>query len=307
MRRELPRDPPALVEPESPAGTGWRLEVRHRAGSLEAAVARARNRNLALGMGVLGLLGVTLGMLVVASRRSEQLARQQMEFVAGVTHELQTPLAVIRSAAQNLSDGVVEERDQVRKYGRVLEREGRRLSDMVEDVLDFAGIQSRQKQRVEKPVRINEIVDPALRELEPILAEAEVTLEKRIPDDLPAVKGDPEALRRALRNLVVNAAKHARAGHWIGIDAQENRDGPRREVCITVRDRGPGIDPRDLPYLFEPFYRGRQAEPTRGSGLGLSLVRRIVEAHDGRVIAENAAEGGAWFHIVLPTYGELAR
>ena len=116
--------------------------MTHSSGSLEAAVSSQRRRNLAISSSVLGLLGASMGLLVLATRRAQRLARQQMEFVAAVSHELRTPLAVIRSAAENLADGVVHDEAQIRRYGELMRTEGRRLTDMVEQILEFAGIQS---------------------------------------------------------------------------------------------------------------------------------------------------------------------
>ena len=123
----------------------WRVEVSHRSGSLAAHVARSRRNNLMINFGILAILGVGIWILVRSSQRSGRLARQQLEFVAGVSHEILTPLAAIRSAAQNLTDGVVVEPDKVRNYGAMIQKEGTRLSDMVEKVLDFAGMQAHAK------------------------------------------------------------------------------------------------------------------------------------------------------------------
>jgi signal transduction histidine kinase len=118
------------------------LLVQHESGSLEAAVENVRRRNLAISFGVLLLLTISVGVLTLSSRRAHRLARQQMEFVAGVSHELRTPVAVIRSAAENLALGVVGSGDRVKQYGQAIETEARRLGDMVERVLQYAGIAS---------------------------------------------------------------------------------------------------------------------------------------------------------------------
>ena len=125
---------------DSAAGR-WQLRLSHRAGSVDAAVGRARNRNLLVSSTVLLLLAVSFGLMVVATRRAQRLAAQQVEFVAGVTHELRTPLAVIRSAGENLADGVVESPEDVRQYGALITGEGRKLGAMVERVMDYAGMQ----------------------------------------------------------------------------------------------------------------------------------------------------------------------
>ena len=116
----------------------WDLLVKHQAGSLEAAVTATRNRNLAISLGVFTLLAGAIAMIMVSTRRAQRLAAQQMEFVAGVSHELRTPLAVIRTAAENLADDVVHDAEKTRQYGALINREGRRLSNMVERVLLFA-------------------------------------------------------------------------------------------------------------------------------------------------------------------------
>src|SRR6185369_13037299 len=126
------RLPPA--EPRAPRDEElgrWRLLVQHASGSLEAAVANVRWRNLGLSFGMLLLLSVSVALLAAASRRAHRLAEQQMEFVAGVTHELRTPVAVIRSAAENLSHGVVGNSDRVKRYGAMIESEARRLGEMI--------------------------------------------------------------------------------------------------------------------------------------------------------------------------------
>ncbi len=117
----------------------WRVVLQHASGSLDAAVTQARRRNLALSFGILAILAVGIALVVRNARRSEELAARQMDFVASVTHELRTPLAVIRSAAQNLSAGVVSDPAQARRYGDLVEAEGRRLTDTIEQVLEYAG------------------------------------------------------------------------------------------------------------------------------------------------------------------------
>ena len=128
--------------------------VTHPSGSLEAAVSSQRRRNLAISSSVLGLLGASMGLLVLATRRAQRLAKQQMEFVAAVSHELRTPLAVIRSAAENLADGVVHDEARIRRYGELMRTEGRRLTEMVEQILEFAGIQSGQRGFALRPVGV---------------------------------------------------------------------------------------------------------------------------------------------------------
>ncbi len=296
-----PGDGPGLDGPSAGGGHGhggeaWKLIVRRRDGSLEEAVNRSRRRNLGISAGMLLLLALTTGLMMVATERAQKLARQQIEFVAAVSHELHTPLTAMRSAGQNLADGVVAEPAQVKRYGALIESEGRRLSDMVGQVLDFAGIQSGRQAYTLQPTEVAAVVDGALHDCRWLLQERRAHVERDIPPGLPPVQGDAAALRRALRNLIENAAKYGgrpdSPAPWIGVRARSTGKG----VEIAVEDRGGGLRREDLPYLFEPFYRGREAveRSIAGSGLGLSVVRHIAEAHHGRVSVElgDGAPGG---------------
>ena len=281
----------------------WRLLVQHQSGSLEAAVARARRRNLAISFGVLLLLTVSIALLAAASRRAHRLARQQMEFVAGVSHELRTPVAVIRSAAENLSHGVVDGGDRVKKYGRLLETEARRLGEMVERVLQYAGIESGMATGARVTLAPAEIIEGAIESSVTLLGSDEVTIDRDFAPNLPMVVGDAAALRSAVQNLIANAVKYGGRDRWVGIKTELGRNRRRREVFITVSDHGDGIPAAELPHIFDPFYRGADAvaRQVHGNGLGLSLVRQIVAAHGGRVTVTTRAGAGSSFTIALPS------
>jgi signal transduction histidine kinase len=300
----LRRDPRPHVEHWHERGA-WTLVIKHRDGSLEAAVAHVRFHNLGISLGILALLGAAMAMIMVTTQRAQRLARQQIEFVAGVTHELNTPLTAVRSAGQNLADGVVSDPAQVRRYGTLIANEGRRLSDMVAQALEFAGIQSGRRAYHLRPVEVAEIVDDALQDSRWLLQEKGIELEREVEPDLPAVLADAAALRRAVQNLVENAVKHGGAGGWIGVRARRAASG---QVEITVADRGPGIAAEDLPHLFEPFFRGRNAAVGNipGSGLGLSLVRHIAESHGGRIAVDTVVGQGSAFTLRLPAASTAA-
>ncbi len=291
---------PVRVEPEG----RWQVLVQHRAGSLEAAVNQVRWRNLAISFGVLLLMAASLAMLLVSSQRAHRLARLQMEFVAGVSHELRTPLAVICSAGDNLADGLIATGEQARRYGALIRTEGRKLTEMVEQILTFAGAQAGRLKYHFQPVDVGEVIERVATALEPEAREAGMVIEKRVDDDVPLAIADPVALGQCLRNLVHNAVKYAAAGRWVGVTAARTADG--RRVEIRVEDRGPGIAPADLPHIFEPFYRGGNAGQgqVRGAGLGLSLVKGVIEAHRGSVRVESRLGEGSRFILQLPAAGE---
>jgi signal transduction histidine kinase len=290
------REPGRPPEEESP----WLLVARHRGGSLEATVARVRRRNLGVGLGILALLGATAALLATGAQRARRLARQQMEFVAGVTHELNTPLAAIRSAGQNLADGIVIDPAQVRRYGGLIEKEGGRLTALVAQVLDFAGIESANRAYAAEPLSAARLVDEVLRDHRLTFEQAGMTVERDVAPDLPEIRGDAAALRRAFANIVANAVKFAAAGQWIAVRASARPDG--QAIVLRVEDRGPGIPRDERERVFEPFYRGPAAErnATPGSGLGLSLVRHVVRAHGGSIRVEGREGGGTALVVELP-------
>jgi len=293
------RDPAPAASPE--AGR-WILEVRHPSGSLEAAVSGARRRNLGISLAVLALLGTSAALLVVSTRRAEALARQQLDFVAAVSHELKTPLTAMRSAGQNLADGIVDDPEKVRKYGALIEREGRRLTEMVGRVLAFAGLRSGSQTLRKDPVSVRALVDSVLADARWVLEEKRVEVETDFGEALPEVCGDEPALRQALANLVDNALKYGGPARWIAVRARASTTTRGPEVVLAVSDRGIGIGRGDLARLFEPFFRSAEASTAgvAGSGLGLAVVRGIVEAHGGQVTVDSVPGEGSTFAIHLP-------
>jgi signal transduction histidine kinase len=245
-----------------------------------------------------------MSLLVLATRRAQRLAKQQMEFVAAVSHELRTPLAVIRSAAENLADGVVHDEARIRRYGEVMRTEGRRLTDMVEQILEFAGIQSGQRGFALRPVGVGPLVGDIVSASAPLIETAGLVVEFDMSDDLPPVLGDEPALRRVFQNLIDNAIKYGASGQSIRISARQSGG----EVSVTVADRGIGIDTADHTRIFEPFYRAADvvAAQVQGAGLGLSLVQRIVAAHGGRVTLKSAPREGSAFTVHLPAAAGFA-
>ncbi|MBI3472957.1 MAG: HAMP domain-containing histidine kinase, partial [Candidatus Solibacter usitatus] len=278
--------------PPEPRGR-WRVLVKHHSGSLESAVAQARARNLAISFAVLLFMAGGVAMLLITTQRAQRLARLQMEFVAGVSHELRTPLTVICSAGDNLADGLVANEQQVRRYGSVIRNEGRRLSEMVEQILGFAGLQAGRTRYAVQPVDLSEVVERALAVCDP-----GCEVDNQMAPDLPRVLADPTSLTHCVRNLLSNAEKYGNGSGWIGIRAESASNA----VELRIEDRGPGIDPADLPHIFEPFYRGRRAiaDQIHGAGLGLSLVRRIIEAHGGSVSASSTPGQGSCFTLRIP-------
>ncbi len=294
--------PPVVAAP----GGRWVLAVKHPEGSLDAVAESFRRRNLAVGLGILLVLGLTMGMILVSSNRAQRLAKLQMDFVAGVSHELKTPLAVIRSAADNLAAGVVDSPEKIREYGALIRNHGRRLSTMVEQTLRFAASEADSVSYDLRPLAPAEAVNAAIEETSAAIKEAGFTVDTQIEEDLPAVSADLRALGQILENLINNALKYGGKAKWMGVRASASsspngsRDG--LEVHFAIEDRGLGIERRDLAHIFDPFYRGRVAQDAQiqGAGLGLSLARDTAQAMGGGLTVTSALGKGSLFTLTLP-------
>jgi signal transduction histidine kinase len=292
--------PPVRQVSAASAESRWMLIATHEAGSLTAAVAAVRRRNLLLSSGILVLLTTAVGLIAVSARRAQTLARQQIEFVAAVSHELRTPVSVIDTAARNLADGFVADPARVRRYGSTISAEARRLTETVERVLQLSGIAAGSAAIPHATVPVDALVRESLAACQSELDARAVSVEISLPDGLPDLHGDAPALRTALQNLISNAIKYGGDARWLGLSAQATGVGQYPPmVSLTVSDRGLGIAPEDRVHVLEPFYRGRHAMRLQipGSGLGLHLVSRIVEAHHGRISI--LSEPGTGTHVTL--------
>jgi signal transduction histidine kinase len=318
MRREQAWRPPPREEkgqrgpvrvggPPFDRGPGrsglFELRLLHRSGSLEELVTSNRIRNLGIGSGVLLLLGFSILFLIRSAGRAQQLARQQLEFVAVVSHELRTPLAVLKSAGENLADGVINDRERLRQYGGLIEEEVVRLSDMVERTLAFAGIQSGKQIYDAQPVDVPALVEQVVSETRKRFPGEELSVNVSLDPALPPLKGDLHALASALENLLVNALKYSPSAKWVGVSAKPVHYRGRPFIQIIITDHGMGIPSGDLHRIFEPFYRGRNAMDgqVRGSGLGLSITKHVIEAHGGTLTVKSTINKGSMFTLLLPT------
>lgn len=292
--------PPNILLPFSPM-SDWELVVRHRDGSLESAVAALRHKNLIVSFAILLVLAATMAVMVVAGHRARRLARLQMEFVAGVSHELRTPLAVISSATDNLSDGIVGDRQQVTLYGKAIKSQTRQLILLVDQILMFAGTRNNRYHYNLQVLEVPAVVQSALDASCELIQSSGIKLESSTEPALPLVRGDLAALTQTLQNLVTNAVKYGESGGWIGISAHLGED---EGVEISVADRGLGIHQAELQKIFEPFYRcpsvvGAQI---RGTGLGLSLAKSIAEAMGGKITVVSELGEGSVFTLHLPAW-----
>jgi signal transduction histidine kinase len=299
MRRGHPS-----VEPSEQARQ-WQLVAQYPSGSLEAAVARWRERNLAISLGLLAILAGTVILVFSVARRAERLAKFQMEFVAGFSHELCTPLAVINSAVENLADGIVNDPAQIQEYAGILRDQGGRLGRLTDQVLQLASGKLDQSEFELVPVDLASVLVQRIAASEPMLRDAGFTLEKEIDPHLPIVMADPLAVSECVENLVSNAMKYGVTNRWIAVRARRARGGSQDEVQVSIEDRGIGCSAADVEKIFEPFYRSQAVREgqARGVGLGLYLVKRMIEGMGGRVSVSSEIGRGSCFvlHFLVPT------
>lgn len=285
--------------------SAWTLEAVHRNGSLASVVRASTIRNLLLSSGILIMLAAALVALALSNRRAQALAARQEEFVASVTHELKTPLAVIGSAAANMADGIVKEREATMRYGSTIAGETRRLAAMIDKILLYTRLGATKDAGVEE-VDLGTLAADALAERGAELEGLGFRVEKALPREAVYVRGDASALRLVIANLVGNVLVHAASGAYLGLFVSKEPRGRgrhRSEVAVLrVDDRGPGIPRRERKAVFEPFYRGRLAREHQepGSGIGLNLVRRVVLAHGGSVGLESSENFGTSVLVSLP-------
>jgi signal transduction histidine kinase len=247
---------------------------------------------LATGLGLLALYRMAAVALRFAERRSN--------FVSAVTHELKTPLTAIRMYAEMLRDGMVRAEAKRQECYGILTTESERLSRLLDNVLELGRLERGQRPMLLQEDALAPVVDDVLRVLRPHAESKGFALRLAVEEGLPAVGFERDALSQVLFNLVENALKYARETATKEVLVSLRPAG--RGVALTVRDHGPGVPAPHLRHVFEPFYRGEDelTRTTSGAGIGLSLVRQLVERMGGRVAGRNHPGGGFEVTVTLP-------
>src|SRR5881227_2968879 len=261
------------------------------------------NFNYSLSLSLL-MTAVLIGGIVLALRtasREMRLSQMKADFVSNVSHELRTPLASIRVFGEFMKLGRVTDRSKIREYGEHIETESRRLTQLINNILDFSKIESGRKTYDFERAQVEEVVAETLKTCEVRLKQSGFSIIfQPSPRQLPAAVVDREAVAQALLNLLDNAVKYSERSEKKEVLVRvAERDG---SVTISVTDHGVGIAPEEQKKIFEKFYRVSTGliHDVKGSGLGLSLVKHIVEAHRGTVTVESAPGRGSTFTITLP-------
>ncbi|MGA9768127.1 MAG: HAMP domain-containing sensor histidine kinase [Blastocatellia bacterium] len=275
----------------------WFLMMHHKTGEQWA------RQNFIINVSLWSVMTLFLiGGLVMTLRtasRSMKLSEMKSDFVSNVSHELRTPLASIRVFGEFFKLGRVKEPEKMREYGEYIETESRRLTQLINNILDFSRIESGQKSYHFQPTDVQDVVADTLKMFEVRMKQSDFVINfKAAPSRLPQVSVDADAMTQAMVNLLDNAVKYSGSAREIEVRLAQKYEW----VTIAVTDRGIGIPDEDRDRIFERFHRVSTGlvHDVRGSGLGLSIVKHIVEAHRGKVTVESAPGGGSTFTIHLP-------
>jgi signal transduction histidine kinase len=251
---------------------------------------------------ILGALSLLMGGGILLTYRNVArelaLAKLKSDFVSNVSHELRTPLALIRLYAETLELGRISSPGKRQEYYEIIRKESERLTSLINNILDFSRIESGKKEYSFRETDVADLVRDTLESYRFEIEQNGFQFEQKIDNNLPQVWVDREAIARSLLNLVNNAVKYSATEKYLGVNLYRHNGG----VNLEVVDHGIGIPVKEQPKIFEKFYRVGDplVHNTKGSGLGLSLVRHIVQAHGGEVAVESELGQGSKFIITLP-------
>ncbi len=277
---------------------GLTLAIKLRGTTVEALGQRfIRTSSFVLGaISLLMVVGIVLTYRTIS--REMALAKLKSDFVSNVSHELRTPLSLIRLYAETLEMGRVTNPEKYQEYYKIIRKESERLSGLINNILDFSRIEAGRKEYDFRETDIGELVHTTIDSYRFQIEQHGFTFEERIADNLPKVRVDREAIARSLLNLVNNALKYSQDRKYIGVNLYRQNGSVKLEVI----DHGIGIASNEQHKIFEKFYRVGDplVHNTKGSGLGLALVKHIVKAHGGDVAVESTPGEGSIFTITLP-------
>ncbi|MEX2363616.1 MAG: HAMP domain-containing sensor histidine kinase [Balneolaceae bacterium] len=269
---------------------------------LQSPIANVYNATLVknlvvLGVAVLFLVGALIFMFVTA-QRERNLAQLQANFLANVTHELKTPLAVMQAAGENISDGRVTENDRLKQYGKHIYDESIRLRRMIEKLLDVARVDSGEVMIKAAPHRMHDLLKKFLTENQEYLESKGFTVKLDSRDKSSLVMIDEDSFETILNNLTDNAIKYSNGVKLIHYSLNSDKN----DIYLSVQDQGIGIPKKDLRSIFNKFFRVEDSlkAKTKGHGLGLSIVKNLVDLNGGEIIVKSVLGKGTTFTVIFP-------
>lgn len=226
------------------------------------------------------------------------LEKVRQDFVANVSHELRTPVASIKGYTETLLEGAMDDRKNAQDFLRIIHSDSERLAKIIDDLLELSRIESGALKMSLKPCRMGSVVRQALSSIKKQAGSRSLGIETSIPENLPDVLADEARLFQVLLNLMDNAVKYNKEGGKIIVSAADKD----RFIEVRISDTGVGIPAKDLPRIFERFYRVDKARSRElgGTGLGLAIVKHIVQAHGGDISVESVLDRGSTFSFTIP-------
>jgi signal transduction histidine kinase len=284
----------------APVFPQWTLGVDYRNASIAEIARENFRRSLLFSAIVLSFLIVGIVLTLRAAGREMRLAEAKSAFVSNVSHELKTPLALIRLFAETLELGRVKSPEKAQEYYHIINNESSRLTRLINNILDFSKIEAGRKQYEFERADAGGIVGEVVRSYECAITNEGFQLRTRIEPDLPPVLVDRAAICQAVLNLLNNAVKYSDAQKQIDVSVSRADD----KIAIEVRDQGIGIPQSEQRRIFDKFYRISNGllHERRGTGLGLTLVKHIVDAHKGDIHVSSSPGKGSTFTILVPAY-----
>jgi len=281
---------------------GLSLGIKFQGTSVQQLGESWMHRNFII-LGILSAL-IFIGLILTKHVVSKEvaLAKLKSDFVSNVSHELRTPLALIRLYAETLELGRITTREKKHEYYKIIRKESERLTGLINNILDFSRIEAGHKEYEFRETDIGDLVRNTLDSYRYQIEQQGFTLKEEIDGTLPSVCVDREAIARALLNLMNNALKYSPNEKYLRVKLYRENGS----LKLEVEDHGIGITSREQSKIFEKFYRTGDplVHNTKGSGLGLSLVRHISDAHGGTIDVDSAPGKGSRFTLTLPLNGK---
>ena len=263
-------------------------------------LAKSRSsRNLIL-IGIIDLLLLlSIWFIFRNINKQMELAKLKSDFVSNVSHEIRTPLALIQMYIESLEMGRVKTQEKTNEYYNVILQETQRLTGIVNKILNFSQIESGKKQYSFTELQLNDVIETVFKSFALVLERNSFTTELNLAPDLPLIQGDKESIADILVNLIDNAMKYSDQEKYIGIKTSWNNT----YAIIRITDKGIGIAPKDQKNIFDKFYRVTEknlALKAKGSGLGLTIVKHIIDAHNGNIEVKGERGAGTEFTLYFP-------
>jgi signal transduction histidine kinase len=266
--------------------------------SIEQLVGKEKQLYLMLFAGIIIVMFIGIVVMIRAVIHESEISRMKSEFVSNVSHELKTPLALIRLFGETLESGIVSDEKKRQEFYGIIRKESERLTHLINNVLDFSRMDTGVKEYHFKEADLVEVVRSTLEAYKFHIRDDGFKIESELPDESITLKIDKDAISQVLLNLLNNAVKYSEERKYIQVRVCKNSIS----ALISVTDHGVGIPKEELKKIFDKFYRVSTAKTreTRGTGLGLTLAKHIVEAHGGTIEVESEVGKGSRFMVILP-------